>query len=145
MFYIVWTFTFNCYNLKLCLFEAAMSMPGVNHIKNILCLCRQISQSVCPFSTLYNILQVRQEPIKVENLTILLIIKLHQNVNAMYDLAGNTKGGSITVPLTSRLTGLDQSVFLIKTKIVSSHADNSKPVKQEVNHTVILPPLVFPA
>jgi hypothetical protein len=33
----------------------------------------------------------------------------------------------------------------IKTKIVSSHTADSKPVKQEVNCTVILPPLVFPA
>ena len=33
----------------------------------------------------------------------------------------------------------------IKTKIVSGHTTDSKPVKQEVNGTVILPPLVFPA
>jgi hypothetical protein len=33
----------------------------------------------------------------------------------------------------------------IKTKIVSSHTADSKLVKQEVNSTVILPPLVFPA
>jgi hypothetical protein len=33
----------------------------------------------------------------------------------------------------------------IKTKIVSCHTANSKPVKQEVNSTVILPHLVFPA
>jgi hypothetical protein len=33
----------------------------------------------------------------------------------------------------------------IKTKIVSCHTADSKPVKQEVNDTVILPPLVFPA
>ncbi len=59
-------------------------------------------------------------------------------------MAGNTKGGSIAVPLTSCLTGLDQSVLLIKTKIVSCHTADSKPVKQEVNGTVILPPLVFP-
>jgi hypothetical protein len=58
--------------------------------------------------------------------------------------AGNTKGGSITVPLTSCLTGLDYSVLEIKTKIVSCHTAVSKPVKQEVNGTVILPPLVFP-
>ncbi len=58
--------------------------------------------------------------------------------------AGNTTGGSITVPLTSCLTGLDLSVLQIKTKIVSSHTDDSKPVKQEVNCTVIPPPLVFP-
>ena len=58
--------------------------------------------------------------------------------------AGNTKGGSITVPLTSCLTGLDKSVLQIKTKIVSWHAADSKPVKQDFNGTVILPPLVFP-
>jgi hypothetical protein len=56
---------------------------------------------------------------------------------------GNTKGGSITVPLTSCLTGLDESVLQIKTKIVSFHTADSKPVKQEANSTVILPPLVF--
>jgi hypothetical protein len=32
----------------------------------------------------------------------------------------------------------------IKTKIVSCHTADSKPVKQEVSGTVILPPLVFP-
>jgi hypothetical protein len=58
--------------------------------------------------------------------------------------AGNTKGGSITVPLTSCLTGLDQSVLQTKTKIVSCHTANSKPVKQEVNGTVILPPYSIP-
>ncbi len=57
---------------------------------------------------------------------------------------GNTKRGSITVQLTSCLTGLDWPVSQIKTKIVSCHTTNSKPVKQEVNGTVILPPLVFP-
>ncbi len=31
----------------------------------------------------------------------------------------------------------------IKTKLVSSHTADSKPVEQEVNGTVILPPLVF--
>ncbi len=58
--------------------------------------------------------------------------------------AGNTKGGSITVPLTSCLTGLDGSVLKIKTKIVNCRTADSKPVKQEVNGTVILPLLVFP-
>jgi hypothetical protein len=58
--------------------------------------------------------------------------------------SGNTKEGSIIVPLTSCLTGLDYSVLQIKPKIVSCHIDDSKPVKQEVNSTVILPPLVFP-
>ncbi len=58
--------------------------------------------------------------------------------------AGNTKRESITVPLTSGLTGLDWSVLQIKTKNFSIHTADSKPVKQEVNCTVILPPLVFP-
>ncbi len=53
--------------------------------------------------------------------------------------------GSITVPLTSCLTGFDLSVLQIKTKIVSCYTADSKPVKQEVNGTVMLPPLVFPA
>ncbi len=57
--------------------------------------------------------------------------------------SGNTKGGSITVPLTSCLTSLDQSLLQIKTKNFSCHTADSKPVKQEVNGTVILPPLVF--
>ncbi len=57
---------------------------------------------------------------------------------------GNTKRGSITVLLTSCLTGLDQSVLQIITNIVSCLTADSKPVKQEVNGTVILPPLVFP-
>jgi hypothetical protein len=56
--------------------------------------------------------------------------------------AGNTKGGSIAVPLTSCLTSLD-SVLQIKMKIVSCHTADSKPVKQEVNGTVIRPPFVF--
>jgi hypothetical protein len=55
----------------------------------------------------------------------------------------NTKGGSITVLLTC-LTSSDQPVLQIKTKIVSCHTADSKPVKQVVNGTVILPPLVFP-
>ncbi len=57
---------------------------------------------------------------------------------------GNTKGGSITVPLTSCLTGLDKSVLQIKTKFVFFNTADSKPDKHEVNGTVILPPLVFP-
>jgi hypothetical protein len=57
----------------------------------------------------------------------------------------NTKGGSITVLLASCLTGLAYSVMQIKIKIVGSHTADSKPVKQEVKGTVILPPLVFPA
>ena len=57
---------------------------------------------------------------------------------------GNTKGGSINVSCTSCLIDLEYSVLQIKTKIVSCHTADSKPVKQEVNGTVILPRLVFP-
>ncbi len=58
--------------------------------------------------------------------------------------SGNTKGGSIAVPSTFCFTGVDQSVLQIKTKIVSCHTADYKPIKQEANGTVILPPLVFP-
>jgi hypothetical protein len=64
--------------------------------------------------------------------------------NGIMGKSGNTKGGSITVPLTSCLTGFDESDLQIKTKIAICHTADSKPVKQEVNHTVILPPLIFP-
>ncbi len=59
---------------------------------------------------------------------------------------GNTKGGSITVQLTSCLTGLDFGLvcYANKNKIVCCHTADSKLVKQEVNGTVILLPLVFP-
>jgi hypothetical protein len=52
--------------------------------------------------------------------------------------------GSIAVLLTSCSTGLDLSVLQIQTKIVSCHTADSKPVKQEVDITVILSPLIFP-
>jgi len=66
------------------------------------------------------------------------------HASALTRNTGNTKGGSISVLLTSCVTGLDYTFFQIKTKIVSCYIANSKPVKQEVNGTVILPPLVFP-
>jgi hypothetical protein len=46
--------------------------------------------------------------------------------------------------LTFCLTDLDYSVLQIKTKIVSCHTADSEPAKQEVNGTLILPPLLFP-
>jgi len=69
---------------------------------------------------------------------------LQRYVSLQIVLPGQTKEGSITVLLTSCLTGLDYTVLQIKTKIVSCHTADSKRVKQEVNGTVILPPLVFP-
>ncbi len=59
--------------------------------------------------------------------------------------AGNTKGGSITVLLTSCLTGLETAVWQLTIFLFICKTYLSKPVKQEVNGTVILlPPLVFP-
>ncbi len=73
-----------------------------------------------------------------------VIVLLTKKSDTIMEKPGNTKGGSITVPLTSCLTGLNKPVLQIKTKIVNSHTADSKPVKQEVNGTVILPPLVLP-
>jgi hypothetical protein len=61
----------------------------------------------------------------------------------MSALKGNTKGGSNIVPLTSCLTGLESTVFT-DNFCFYLQKDQSKPVKQEVNGTVILPPFVFP-
>ncbi len=62
---------------------------------------------------------------------------------ALYIESREYQRGSIIVPLTLCLTGLDQSVLHIKTKIVNFHTADSKPVKWEFNSTVIHPPLVF--
>jgi hypothetical protein len=58
---------------------------------------------------------------------------------------GILKGGKYhcTVDLLFDWFGL--VCFANKTKIVSCHKADSKPVKQKVNSTTILPPLVFPA
>jgi hypothetical protein len=58
--------------------------------------------------------------------------------------SGNTKGGSITVLLTSCLTGLESAVWQLTIFVFICKTDYSKPVKQEVNGTAILPHLVFP-
>ncbi len=58
--------------------------------------------------------------------------------------SGNTKRGSITVLLTSCLTGLQSGVWLLTIFVFICKTDKSKPVKQEVDSTVILHPLVFP-
>ncbi len=51
---------------------------------------------------------------------------------------GNTKGGSITVPLTSCLTGLESAVWQLTIFAFICKTDQSKPGK------LPLPPLVFP-
>jgi hypothetical protein len=72
-----------------------------------------------------------QEPTQVDHLTLphsnqgILKGKYHFTVGLLFDWFGLV-------------------CFAIKTKIVSCHTADSKPVKQEVNSTVILPPLVFP-
>ncbi len=58
---------------------------------------------------------------------------------------GNSKGGSITIPLNSCLTGLELAVWQLTIFVFICKTDQSKSLKQEVNTTVILPPLVFPA
>jgi hypothetical protein len=59
------------------------------------------------------------------------------------DIPGNTELGSITVDFLFDWFGIscmtnDNFLFLYANRL------NSKPVKQEVNGTMILPPLVFP-
>jgi hypothetical protein len=72
------------------------------------------------------------------------IVRCCDQTGLRSDEAGKIKGGSITVPLTSCLTGLDRSVLQIKTKNISCHIADTKSVKPEVNGIVILPTLVFP-
>jgi len=78
------------------------------------------------------------------NTLVIKCLWFEQQMKEINTKPGNTKWGSITVQLTSCLTCLDSSVLQIKTKIVNCNTADSKPVKQEVNGTMILPPLVFP-
>ncbi len=57
---------------------------------------------------------------------------------------GNTKGGSMTVPLISCLNGLESAVWQLTIFVFIWKTDLSKPVKQEVNSTVIFPPFSIP-
>ncbi len=80
--------------------------------------------------------------VKLDNVTsIRILVSIY--IIMRYQ-SGNTKGGSITVPLTSCLTGLESAVRQLTIFIFICKTDKSKPVKLEVNGTVILPPLVFP-
>ncbi len=58
--------------------------------------------------------------------------------------SGNTKGGSITVPLTSYLSGLESAVWQLTIFVFICKTGLSKPTKQEVNGTVILSPFSIP-
>ncbi len=53
-------------------------------------------------------------------------------------------GGSITIPLTSCLIGLESVVWQLTIFVFICKTDLSIPIKQEVNGTLILPILVFP-
>ncbi len=66
------------------------------------------------------------------------------NFLQLREKSGNTKGGSITVLFTSCLTGLELAVWQLTIFVFICKTDHSKPAKQEVIGTVILPPLVFP-
>jgi len=57
-----------------------------------------------------------------------LLVAVSSNFLSSSLTPGNTKGGSITVLLTSCLIGLDFSVLQIKTKLVSGNTFDSKPV-----------------
>ncbi len=127
-----------------CLTETSV----VSDIKPFLCNCRygQISRSV--LSSLMSAVKSRAYPSGACTRWWRFRVQIHIHVFLLLLCrlyAGNTKGGSITVMLTSCLTSLDQYFLKLKTKIVNSHTADSKPVKQEVNHTVIILPLVFPA
>ncbi len=58
---------------------------------------------------------------------------------------GILKWESITVPLTSCLTGLESAVWQLTNFVFICKTDLSIPVKREINGAVILPPLVFTA
>ncbi len=82
--------------------------------------------------------------------TLFLTNWLHYHYKLWYlfqwrPLSGNTKGGSITVLFTSCLTGLESAVWQLTIFLFICKTDYFKPVKQEVNGTMILPSLVFPA
>jgi hypothetical protein len=73
---------------------------------------------------------------KFKDHQILLIKISHRTL--LKTKPGNTKGGSITVPLTSCLTGLESAVCQLIIFVFICRTE-SKPVKQEVNSTVINP------
>ncbi len=111
------------------------------------CVCMYVCMFVCMYVCMYVCMNVCMFYFLSLFLSVCLLFFLSRHLIVTYKeeslYAGNTKGKSMTVQLTSCLTCLDLSVLQIKTKIVSHTAD-FKPVKQEVNSTVILPPLVFP-
>jgi len=70
-----------------------------------------------------------------------LSLFLYRVVNV---IPGKSKGGSITVPLTSCLTGLESIVGLLTIFVFKCKTELSKPVKQEVNGTMDTSPFSIP-
>ncbi len=65
--------------------------------------------------------------------------------NIVSPLTGNTKGGKYHCTIDLLLDWFGLVCFANEKKIVSCHTADSKPVKHEVNGTVILHPLVLSA
>ncbi len=96
--------------------------------------------SIQPFAQILNSLKVNLFVAKYSGLFFSTLVTKKISLTAE-----NTKGRSITVPLTSCLTGLESAVWLLTIFVYICKTDQSKPVKQEVSGTVILPPSLFPA
>ncbi len=108
---------------------------GLTILRKLKCTNKMLSlirQSVCPLQGRSLVLSAKKmkcckyglNSVDIGAYLTLLYLNYsptYRQLKAQQVKSGNTKGGSITVPLTSCLTGLDQSVLQIKTKIVSCH------------------------
>jgi hypothetical protein len=81
--------------------------------------------------------------VQLSLMTIIMMIVIY-NGHIFIVQAGRNKRGKYHCTINLLFDCFDKSLLQIKTKIVSHHTAVSKPVKQEVNSTVILPPLVIP-
>ncbi len=134
-------------------------MQENNSLGRVNGLCCRLETKVRPFylfhKLLYKLKQAGQNLSQVFNFryerafapwTLFRTAKLpNSKWKAQTKQPGNTKGGSITVLLTSCLTDLELVVWVLTSFVLICKTDYSKQVKPEVNGTVILPPLVFPA
>jgi hypothetical protein len=92
---------------------------------------------------------LRQNTQGEQHATVTVVLALATNKNDLI-CAGNRKGGSITVPLTSCLTGLESAVLQLTIFVFICITDLSKPVKQEVSlfsipYICVTPPKVTKA
>ncbi len=84
-------------------------------------------------------LSVANKPFKL-SVYMLSFAKVSLALLTSCHLPGNTKGGKFHCIVDLLFDWFGFVVLQIKTKMVSCHTANSKPVKQEVNGTVILRP-----